>query len=84
MGLHWFQYYDHPLGGRPDDHEDYNFGLVDLYDRPYEELTEAFARINPRLAGLHQEARPVSLALPPGTPLEIPEADINPQRPLPP
>ena len=24
--------------------EDYNFGLVDLYDRPYEELTEAFSR----------------------------------------
>jgi hypothetical protein len=78
LGLHWFQYYDHPLGGRPDDHEDYNFGLVDLYDRPYEELTEAFARINPRLAGLHQEAKPISLALPPGTPFEIPEADINP------
>jgi hypothetical protein len=78
VGLHWFQYYDHPLGGRPDDHEDYNFGLVDLYDRPYEELTDAFAQINPRLAGLHQEARPISLALPPGTPFEIPEADINP------
>ncbi len=78
VGLHWFQYYDHPLGGRPDDHEDYNFGLVDLYDRPYEALTEAFARINPRLAGMHQEARHVSLALPPGTPLEMPEADIDP------
>jgi hypothetical protein len=78
VGLHWFQYYDHPLGGRPDDHEDYNFGLVDLYDRPYEELTEAFARINPRLAELHQEARSVSLALPPGTPFEMPEAAINP------
>jgi hypothetical protein len=78
VGLHWFQYYDHPLGGRPDDHEDYNFGLVDLYDRPYEELTEAFARINPRLVALHQEARPISLTLPPGTPFEIPAADINP------
>ena len=65
-------------GGRPDDHEDYNFGLVDLYDRPYEELTEAFARINPRLASMHQEARHVSVALSPGTPLEMPEADINP------
>jgi hypothetical protein len=78
VGLHWFQYYDHPLGGRPDDSEDYNFGLVDLYDRPYEALTEAFARINPRLAGIHQEARHGALARPPGTPLEIPEADINP------
>ena len=42
VGLHWFQYYDHPLGGRPDG-EDYNFGLVDLDDRPYEALTEAFS-----------------------------------------
>ena len=46
--------------------------------RPYEELTEAFARINPRLAGLHQEARPVLLALPPGTPFEMPEAILIP------
>jgi hypothetical protein len=78
VGLHWFQYYDHPLGGRPDDGEDYNFGLVDLYDRPYETLTEAFSRINPRLAGMHQEARHVSSPLPPGMPLEIPQAEINP------
>ena len=31
---HWFQYYDHPKGGRPDG-EDYDFGLVDIDDRPY-------------------------------------------------
>src|SRR5439155_1053687 len=27
VGAHWFQYYDHPRGGR-DDGEDYDFGLV--------------------------------------------------------
>ena len=42
VGLHWFQYYDHPPGGR-DDGEDYNFGLVDIHDRPYEELIMALA-----------------------------------------
>ncbi len=62
VGLHWFQYADHPRGGRRDG-EDYNFGLIDTQNRPYEELTTGFARINPRLARLHAEA-----ALPPGPP----------------
>lgn len=75
IGLHWFQYYDHPLGGRPDG-EDYNFGLVDIHDRPYEALTEAFSRLNPRLAAIHQEATRVP-AGPTDTPLEIPEATID-------
>jgi hypothetical protein len=38
VGAHWFQYYDEPPHGRPDG-EDFNMGLVDIYDRPYEELT---------------------------------------------
>jgi len=29
VGSQWFQYYDHPKGGRPDG-EDYDFGLVDI------------------------------------------------------
>ncbi|HTR78136.1 MAG TPA: hypothetical protein VMH39_08495 [Gemmatimonadaceae bacterium] len=41
VGADWFQYYDEPTFGR-DDGEDYNFGLVDIHDRPYELLvTEA-------------------------------------------
>jgi hypothetical protein len=55
VGLHWFQYYDHPKGGR-DDGEDYNFGLVDINDRPYEKLTEAFRRLHPTLGKLHEKA----------------------------
>jgi hypothetical protein len=54
VGLHWFQYYDHPYGGR-EDGEDHNFGLVDINDRPYERLVEAFSRINPRLGDLHHQ-----------------------------
>ena len=76
IGLHWFQYYDHPFGGRPDG-EDYNFGLVDIHDRPYEALTEAFSHLNPRLAAIHQEAGREVSAVPPGTPLEIPKAAID-------
>ena len=42
-GADWFQYFDHPRHGR-EDGENYNFGLVDIFDRPYEEVTTAFAR----------------------------------------
>jgi hypothetical protein len=40
IGADWFQYYDEPTHGRFDG-ENYNFGLVDIYDRPYESLTRA-------------------------------------------
>src|SRR5262245_11475487 len=77
VGSHWFQYYDHPPGGRGDG-EDYNFGLVDVDDRPYEALVAAFSRANPSLTAIHHEARPVSPAVPAGR-LEIPAADIDPR-----
>jgi hypothetical protein len=40
VGADWFQYYDEPAHGR-NDGEDYNFGLVDVHDQPYESLTAA-------------------------------------------
>ena len=42
VGADWFQYYDEPPHGRKLDGEDYNFGLVDIHDRPYEHVTAAF------------------------------------------
>ncbi len=41
LGADWFQYFDEPRFGRFDG-EDYNFGLVDIFDRPYEEITGSF------------------------------------------
>jgi len=38
IGADWFQYYDEPTHGRYDG-ENFNFGLVDIHDRPYEPLT---------------------------------------------
>jgi hypothetical protein len=55
VGAHWFMYYDHPKGGRPDG-EDYNFGLVDINDRPYERLTSALALANRRALRVHAAA----------------------------
>jgi hypothetical protein len=46
VGADWFQHHDEPTHGRPMDQEDYNFGLVDIEDRPYEEVTAAFASLD--------------------------------------
>ncbi len=75
VGMHWFQYYDHPYGGR-DDGEDYNFGLVDINDRPYEGLVEAFSRVNPNLAEVHQQRAETAVRAPEGL-WQIPEAAID-------
>jgi hypothetical protein len=48
IGVHWFQYADEPTGGRADG-EDYNFGLVDVDNCPYEKLIRALRASN-RLA----------------------------------
>ncbi len=45
VGWHWFQWSDEPTHGR-DDGEDYNMGLVDIYDEPYAELTGALRAAN--------------------------------------
>ena len=45
VGADWFQYYDEPPHGRGDG-EDYNFGLVDIHDRPYEEVTALFSQFD--------------------------------------
>ena len=55
VGAHWFMYYDHPKGGRPDG-EDYDFGLVDINDQPYERLTAALAAANRRALRIHAAA----------------------------
>ena len=55
VGAQWFQYYDHPKGGRADG-EDYNFGLVDIDDRPYQRLTEALTAANRQAPAIHAAA----------------------------
>ena len=47
VGAHWFLYMDEPLCGRNlPDGERGNFGLVDVVDRPYVELTAALQRVS--------------------------------------
>jgi hypothetical protein len=63
IGAHWFQYYDHPKGGRGDG-EDYDFGLVDIDDRPYGRLTSALAIANRRAYPAHADAAALPMIAP--------------------
>ncbi|MEW6444396.1 MAG: hypothetical protein AB1640_25955 [bacterium] len=58
VGTHWFQHSDEPRGGR-EDGEDYNMGLVDNANRPYEELAVVFKELNPQLEARHRSARAI-------------------------
>jgi hypothetical protein len=73
IGAHWFQYYDHPKGGRPDG-EDYDFGLVDINDEPYRRLTTALATANRRAYEIHGEA---TIQTPRTGVFAIPRAEIE-------
>jgi hypothetical protein len=75
LGLHWFQYYDDPNGGRADG-EDYDFGLVDVQDRPYEELTTALADANRQLPRVHATDAPAAASS--RRPFPVPRAEIDP------
>jgi hypothetical protein len=57
VGMHWFQWADHPKGGRGDG-EDYNFGLVDVQGQPYRRLTASLAAANRAAPSIHARARP--------------------------
>jgi hypothetical protein len=66
VGADWFQYYDEPAHGR-DDGEDYNFGLVDVHNQPYEELTALARSLDPAeiKKGPHLRRPGASLGVPP-------------------
>jgi hypothetical protein len=46
VGADWFQYYDEPPLGRKPDGEDYNFGLFDVQNNVYADVTKTFASLN--------------------------------------
>ncbi|MFT3788203.1 MAG: hypothetical protein QM770_18875 [Tepidisphaeraceae bacterium] len=54
IGADWFQWSDEPPSGRTVDGEDVNFGMVDVDDRPYEELADAVRETTPLLNDLHK------------------------------
>src|SRR5207248_3977598 len=74
VGAHWFQYYDHPKGGRADG-EDYNFGLVDLENCPYEQLVQALAVANREAPAIHATANAKAAAA--RGPIVLPHAAVD-------
>ncbi len=46
IGTDWFQYFDEPRHGR-EDGENFNFGLVDIDNHPYDELVAMFRGLDP-------------------------------------
>lgn len=81
LGADWFQFTDEPTHGR-DDGENFNFGLVDIHDRPYDELTGLFGAFN----AAQDKAQPApprqdaSAGVPPAP--RDPFADFTPMRAL--
>lgn len=69
VGADWFQFSDEPAHGR-DDGEDYDFGLVDVHDQPYEELTAMAQSLD--VTAIKKEKHPArpdaSLGVPPAPP----------------
>jgi hypothetical protein len=61
VGLHWFQYADEPSGGRGDG-ENFNMGLVDIHNQPYQRLVAALTRANAAVPAIHAASnRPAPL-----------------------
>ncbi len=66
VGAHWFQYCDEPFGGREQDGEDYNMGLIDTSNGAYEEVTAVFRLANSEIESIHSEAPRVAARERPG------------------
>jgi hypothetical protein len=52
IGAHWFQWVDEPVTGRGDG-ENYNIGMVDVTDIPYEGLREGMLTTHKRIYSIH-------------------------------
>jgi hypothetical protein len=57
VGAHWFEWVDEPSTGRFDG-ENYNIGLLDVTDRPYQELVDAAHATHLRLFDVHSGKTP--------------------------
>ena len=78
IGWHWFQYFDQPPEGDTDG-EDFNMGLVDIFDREYPLMTEASTMVNSEAYALHERALPL-LGSSPARPsvFAVPRAETAP------
>jgi len=57
IGCHWYQWVDQPLLGRAIDGENQTIGVVDITDRPYPALLNAFQKIGQHIQECHASTR---------------------------
>ncbi|HEY9758562.1 MAG TPA: hypothetical protein V6C97_25580 [Oculatellaceae cyanobacterium] len=55
VGYHWFEHIDQPKEGRFDG-ENSNYGIANIHDEPYAELTHVMKQINLEAESLHDKA----------------------------
>jgi hypothetical protein len=73
VGAHWFQYYDEPKNGRGDG-ENYDMGLVDTSNRPYDEMVQVSKELDP--VKLHGAGGAVEPGSPPEpSPCPLPQGE---------
>jgi hypothetical protein len=53
VGAHWFEWVDEPASGRFDG-ENYNIGIIDVTDQPYQELVAAAKLTHSRILEIHE------------------------------
>lgn len=75
-GIHWFQYYDEPSSGRGDG-ENFNMGLVDIRNQPYEGLVSALTKANAAVPALHAASAKGTPPMPAVVPIHPAGQSIN-------
>lgn len=56
IGVSWFTWYDQPFFGRGDG-ENYNIGIIDATDRPYEWMVKAIQEVSENCYDVHAGKR---------------------------
>lgn len=80
LGAHWFEFADQSPQGRFDG-ENSNYGIVDIYHRPYTKLLAAMKETNSKISQIHEKSSkiaPTELPKPKKVRLEIAQ---HPERP---
>jgi hypothetical protein len=63
IGAHWFQWIDEANTGRMDG-ENYNIGMIDITDRPYQPLVEAIKQTHESVFDIHRGIAPPTTDIP--------------------
>jgi hypothetical protein len=80
IGTHWFEFADQSPDGRFDG-ENSNYGVVDIYNKPYTVLLDAMAEANKQAADIHSQSNIPAIDKLPEEATVVFEAGQYPDRP---